>query len=85
MPKVLVSQNVSWYCMHVCDTGPTQKPQYNAVGTPKKFFGVTEFGFSKKNEVCCTFLLLWKLGIYSQRWQTVWSGFVCNPRLGILS
>lgn len=31
--------------------GPTQKPQYNAVSTPGKFFGATEFGFSKKNEV----------------------------------
>lgn len=31
--------------------GPTQKPQINAVEKPGKFFGVTEFGFSKKNEV----------------------------------
>ena len=31
--------------------GPTQKPQLNAVSTPGKFFGATEFGFSKKNEV----------------------------------
>ena len=33
------------------DAGPTQKPQINAVGNPKQFFGITEFGFSKKNEV----------------------------------
>jgi photosystem II protein len=31
--------------------GPTQKPQINAVGNPGKFFGATEYGFSKKNEL----------------------------------
>ncbi len=31
--------------------GPTQKPQINLVGNPGEFLGVTEFGFSKKNEL----------------------------------
>lgn len=31
--------------------GPTQKPQINAVGNPGEFFGTTEFGFSKRNEL----------------------------------
>lgn len=31
--------------------GPTQKPQIDAVSNPEGFFGTTEFGFSKKNEV----------------------------------
>ena len=37
----------------LCRAGPTQKPQINAVSNPGKFFGATEFGFSKKNEVRC--------------------------------
>lgn len=31
--------------------GPTQNPKINAAQNPKKFLGVTRFGFSKQNEV----------------------------------
>lgn len=31
--------------------GPTQDPKINAVSDPKGFFGITRFGFSKKNEI----------------------------------
>jgi photosystem II protein len=31
--------------------GPTQDPKINAINNPKKFLGITRFGFSKQNEV----------------------------------
>lgn len=43
-------------CLRICwlvllFAGPTQKPQINLVENPGEFLGVTEFGFSKKNEL----------------------------------